>query len=151
MIRKLLGSVLVVSLAVFASPASGQGNPAKQGGAFGPLESRTFHWKPGTVIETVPAASCASNVDWLLVRAPGIANAKTIDVTPKVSQVDEKHAFPASNCTGPDCLPVFIKITDKDVAGPRTLTAKHADGRTITTTFDVNANTGRCDYPKGAK
>jgi hypothetical protein len=133
MIRKLLGSVVVVTLAVCASPASGQGN------SFGPVESRTFHWKPGTVIETVPA-SCASNIDWLLVRAPGIANAKSVEVTPKVSQVADKHAFPASNCTGPDCLPVFIKITAKDAPGPRTFTAKHADGRTISTTFDVNPN-----------
>jgi hypothetical protein len=56
---------------------------------------------------------------------------------------------PPSNCTGPDCLPVFIKITAKDAPGPRTFTAKHADGRTISTTFDVNPNSGRCDYPKG--
>lgn len=141
MIRKLFGSVVVVTLAVVASPASGQS-------AFGPVSERTFHWKPGTVIETVPD-NCASNIDWLLVRAPGIANAKSIEVTPKVSQVFDKQGFPASNCTGPDCLPVFIKVTGKDVAGTRTFTAKHADGRTVTTTFEVKPNAGRCDYPKG--
>lgn len=141
MIRKLFGSVVVVTLAVCASPASGQ-TP------FGPIESRTFHWKPGASIELPPADGCQMNVDWLLIRAPGIANAKSVDVTPKVGQTFDKQGFPSSNCAGPDCLPLWVKVTARDVAGPRTVTAKHADGRTITTTMDVVANAGRCDYPK---
>ena len=146
MARKLLGSMFVATILATVTAASGD-SPA----SFGPVESRTFHFKPGTGIEATNA-SCASNSDWLLVRAPGIANAKSVDVTPKVSQVYDNHGFPASNCAGPDCLPVFIKITGKDAPGPRTLTAKHSDGRTVTTTFDVSANAGRCDYPnKGNK
>lgn len=142
MARKLLGSMFIAMILATVTTASGD-SPA----AFGPVESRTFHFKPGTGIEAA-SASCASNIDWLLIRGPGIANAKTIDVSPKVSQVFEKQGFPASNCAGPDCLPVFIKITGKDAPGTRTVTAKHADGRTVTTTFDVSANAGRCDYPK---
>jgi hypothetical protein len=139
--RKLLGLVFVATIAVTATSASGD-TPAK----FGPVEGRAFHWKGGTSIEVAPA-NCQSNIDWLLIRAPGIANAK-IDVSPKVSMANAHSSFPASNCTGPDCVPIYVKITDRDAVGTRTVTAKHQDGRTITTTFDVVANAGRCDYPK---
>lgn len=139
--RKLLGLVFVATVAVTATSASGDTPPK-----FGPVDSRTFHWKAGTSIE-VPTANCTSNIDWLLVRGTGIADAK-IDVSPKVSMAQSQSAFPASNCTGPDCIPIYIKITDRDAPGTRTVTAKSKDGRTITTTFDVVANAGRCDYPK---
>jgi hypothetical protein len=140
--RKLIGVVFIAGIGAIATTASGD-TPAK----FGPLDSRVFHWKGGTSIER-PTDNCASNIDWLLVRAPGIANAKQIDVSPKVSMFQSNSSFPASNCTGTDCVPIYVKITSKDAAGTRTVTAKSGDGRTITTTFDVIENAGRCDYPK---
>ena len=139
--RKLLGAMVVAGAAISAVPASAQST------AFGPVESRTFHWKPGTAIER-PPANCQSNIDWLLVRSPGAASSKTVDVTPKVTQLFEKSTFPASSCVAPDCIPLFIKVTERDAVGSRKVTLKHADGRTATTTFDVVENAGRCDYPK---
>ena len=51
----------------------------------------------------------------------------------------------------PNCLQLYVKVTSKDPVGPRTVTVKHADGRTLTTTFDVPEHAGRCDYPKGKR
>lgn len=139
--RKLLGWMFVATIAVTATSASGDAPPK-----FGPVEGRAFHWKGGTSIERA-TDNCQSNIDWLLVRAPGIADAR-IEVSPKVSQAIAHSSFPASNCAGPDCVPIYIKLTSRDAPGPRTVTAKSKDGRTISTTFDVIENAGRCDYPK---
>lgn len=140
MARYLFSGSLVTMLAVSASPASGQ-SPASS------IESRSFHFHPGTVIER-STDDCMSNIDWLLVRAPGIANAARVDVSPPVSRVWDNGRFPSTACVGPDCLPVFLKVTSRDAAGPRTVTVKYGEGRTATTTFEVVANAGRCDFPK---
>src|SRR6185295_9927439 len=87
---------------------------------FGPVDGRVFHWKGGTTIEA-PTDNCDSNIDWLLVRGTGIANAK-VDVSPKVSMANANSKFPANTCTGPDCVPIYIKITSRDAPGTRTVT-----------------------------
>jgi hypothetical protein len=134
--------MIMAAAAVGVAPASADA-PA----AFGPVASRSFHWKAGTAIERAPEG-CQSNSDWLVVRGPGVANAKSVDVSPRTS-IWDKQSFPSSACVAPDCYQVFVKVTSKDAPGPRTLTLKHADGRSVTTTFDVTENAGRCDYPKG--
>ena len=143
-IRKIFAAMMVSAVAVSVAPANAEA-PA----AFGPVASRAFHWKPGTTIERA-GAGCSNNADWLIVKGPGVANTKSVDVTPRTSAWDNQ-SFPSSACVGPDCYQMLVKVTDKDAPGTRTVTLKHADGRTTTTTFDVVENAGRCDYPKGKK
>jgi hypothetical protein len=140
--RQIFAAMTMAAVAVSVAPASAEG-PA----AFGPIESRSFHFKPGTTIERA-SSDCKSNSDWLIVKGAGAANAKSIDVSPRTS-VWDKQSFPSSDCVAPDCYQMLIKVTDKDAPGTRTVTLKHADGRKTTTTFDVIENAGRCDYPKG--
>lgn len=140
--RKVFSAMFVAAAAVAALPASAEA-------PFGPVSERTFHWKPGTSIEKA-GANCQSNSDWLIIRGPGVANAKSVDVTPR-TQVWDKQTFPSSACVAPDCYQLFIKATKNDAAGTRTVTLTHADGRKLTTTFDIVENAGRCDYPAGKK
>lgn len=142
--RKLFGAMIMTAVPLLAvTPASGQGLSA-----FGPVQSDTFYFKSGTSIER-PGNNCKSNIDWLLVKGTGLANAKSVDVSPRVGQAWLGGGFPATSCTAPDCLPVYIKISPKDAVGAKTLTIKSSDGRTVTTTFNVVENAGRCDYPQG--
>jgi hypothetical protein len=121
----------------------------QEGAAFGPVESRAFHWFSGTSIERAPDdTSCNYNSDWLIVHGPDVASAKLVDVSPR-TYIWYKGSFPLSGCVAPDCLAIYVKTTSRDEPGTRTLTLKHADGRTATTTFDVIENEGRCDYPRG--
>jgi hypothetical protein len=121
---------------------------------FGPIESRTFAWKPGTAIERPADTVCHNNADYLIVRGPNVANVKSIDVSPKVLTWERQQAIPSINtCAAGDnnCLQIMVKVTRQDAPGARTVTLKHADGRTLTTTFDIVPNAGRCDYGKGNK
>lgn len=140
--RKLFSAMFVVAAAVAVAPASAEA-------PFGPVSERTFHWKPGTTIERA-SADCQSNSDWLVIRGAGVANVKSVDITPRTF-VWDKQSFPSSACVAPDCYQLFIKVTDKDAPGTRTVTLTSKDGRKVTTTFDVVENAGRCDYPKGKK
>lgn len=140
--RMLFGAMITTAVAVAVTPASGQASSA-----FGPVQSDTFYFKSGTSIER-PGNNCKSNIDWLLVKGSGVASAKSVDVSPRIGQSWLGSGFPSTSCTGPDCLPVYIKITSKDAVGSRTVTLKSSDGRTVTTTFTVAENAGRCDYPK---
>lgn len=118
---------------------------------FGPVDSRDFYFHKGTAIER-PTKDCGWNFDWLLVKGPGLASKKSVDVTPAISERNQDGWFPSSGCTAPDCLQLLLKVTSRDPVGPRTVTIAHADGRKVTTTFDVVENTtGRCDAPKGKK
>ena len=112
---------------------------------FGPVQSRAFHFKGGTSLEK-PGANCSFNADWLIMKGPGVANAKSIDVAPRMGNWD-RQSLPTTDCVAPDCTMVLVKATGKDDVGARTVTLKHADGRSVTTTFEVPANAGRCDYP----
>lgn len=140
--RKVFSAMFVVAAAAAALPASADA-------PFGPVSERTFHWKPGASIERA-GAECQSNSDWLIIRGPGVANVKSVDVTPR-TQFWDKQTFPSSSCVAPDCYQLFVKVTDKDAPGTRTVTLTSKDGRKVTTTFDVAENAGRCDYPKGKK
>lgn len=130
----------------FGAAVSGAGRTAFADAPlpFGPVESRSFHFVPGTKLERA-SADCKNNADILLLRGPNVANAKSVDVSPKTYTWD-RQAFPTTECVAPNCLQMFVRVTNKDAPGPRTVTLKHADGRTITTTFDVTENAGRCDY-----
>jgi hypothetical protein len=145
---KLLSTTFMVAVATLTGASGGSGEAQAQGAeAFGPVASRTFHWKPGTAIEKAER-DCKNNSDWLFVRGPNVANAKSIDVSPRTSNWS-KQSLPTTDCVAPDCVQLFVRVTDRDDVGARTVTLKHADGRTVTTTFDVTTNAGRCDYPKG--
>ena len=144
MVRKVVISTMLVAAALALVP---EGASAQAPAAFGPVESRTFHFKPGTALERA-SANCSNNADWLIVRGPGVANTKRVEVSPRVS-VWDKQTFPSSDCVGPNCFQMLVKVTERDAVGPHTVTLKNADGRTVTTTFDVVENAGRCDYPKG--
>ncbi len=143
MARKVMAATIVATVSAIAAvvPANAQA-PA----AFGPVAERSFHWRPGQSIERAPA-NCQSNSDWLIVKGPGLASTKSVDVSPR-TQAWDKQTFPLNACEGPDCYQVFVKVTNKDAPGTRTVTLTHADGRKVTTTFEVLENAGRCDYPK---
>jgi hypothetical protein len=126
-------------LAICSSPVAHEADAAEP---FGPVEARTFIEKPGTAIE-VPGADCHWNSDYLFIKGPNVASAKAIDVSPQVWT--REGGVPTSDCVAPNCLQLFVSIDKKPTAGTRTVTLKHADGRKITTTFDVVANKGRCD------
>lgn len=138
-------SLLTIVVGLLAITAS-----ADAATSFGPVESRAFHFRSGaTAIETV-GKDCAWNLDWLMVKGPGVGSKKSIDVSPALSAKSNDSWFPSSGCSAPDCVQVLVKVTSHDAAGTRTVTLNHPDGRKITTTFDVVENsTGRCDAPKG--
>lgn len=142
MARRIFAAMIMATTAGIAVPAGAEA-PA----TFGPVAERTFHWKAGTTIERA-GASCQSNSDWLIVRGPGLASTKSVDVTPR-THVWDKQSFPSSACVAPDCYQLFVKVTDKDAPGTRTVTLTSKDGKKVTTTFDVVENAGRCDYPQG--
>jgi hypothetical protein len=148
MLRKVIASTFVMAAALALIP--GGDAIAQTPAPFGPIAERTFAWKPGTTIEK-PTAECSNNADWLLIRGPGVANAKTLDVTPHTGAQWERNAPTTGTCMAPDCVQLYVKITPQNNAGTYTVALKHADGRSITTTVDVVANAGRCDYPKGKK
>ena len=141
--RRLLPALVLGALAITLAASAGADAPAP----FGPVDSRTFYSHAGTTIER-PSKDCAWNFDWFFAKGAGVANAKTVDVSPAVAARD-RNSFPSTACTGPDCAPILVKVTSKDALGTRTVTYKSADGRTATTTFDVVEGTGRCDAPKG--
>ncbi|AKU93577.1 hypothetical protein AKJ09_00241 [Labilithrix luteola] len=141
------GTLLLVMGLGGAVSGAGKTAFADAPAAFGPVEGGSFHFVPGAKIERPTAAGCNNNADIFLIRGPNVANAKHVDVSPK-TYIWEKQAFPTTDCVAPNCLQMFVRVTNKDAPGPRTVTLKHADGRTITTTFDVTENAGRCDYPQ---
>ena len=119
---------------------------------FGPVQSRSFAWKPGTAIEQAPDKGCNHNGDFFVIRGPAVQAAKSIDVTPRVAAFERQVPIPSVNTCKQgetDCVQLYIKITGKDAPGERVVTLTHADGRTLKTTFDVVASAGRCDYPQG--
>ena len=137
--RKIFAAMFVTATFVGLAPASAQA-PG--------VESRTFHFKAGTAIEK-PGADCANNMDWLLVKGPGIADAKNVKVTPHTATWQQK--FPSTICEAPNCFPLFIKIDKNDAVGPRTVSFNMGGGKEVTTTFEVVANAGRCDAPAAKK
>ena len=117
---------------------------------FGPVASINFYEHPGTTIEQ-PKDGCG-NADILIIRGTGLGNAKSADITPKTSVTDRNTVRTDKyGCNDADCLQITIKLASSDATGTRTVTIKHNDGRTLTTTFDVTANAGRCDYKTGKK
>lgn len=142
--RMMLGATVMAAVLGAGMSASAQA-PA----AFGPVSDRAFHFKSGTSIERA-GKDCQNNSDWLILRGPGLASAKSLDISPRTQNWD-KQSFQLNACSGPDCYQVFVKVNDKDAPGPRTVTLTHADGRKVTTTFDVIENAGRCDYPTAKK
>lgn len=138
---------LIFGLTLLATTAPGTISEASAADPFGPIESRTFHLKPGTTLEK-PGADCTSNADVLLITGPNVASAKTVDVAPRTYAFENRSYVPTSGCAAPNCKQVYLSVSPKDPAGTRTLTLKHADGRTITTTIEVPESAGRCDVPK---
>lgn len=136
-------SVVVVSLAGLAPNAP----DAMAAEPFGPVESRSFNLHAGTSIEATKA-DCHWNNDYLFIRGPNVAKAKQIDVSPQAwSRFMKDGGVPTTECAAPNCAQLYLGINGKQAPGPRTVTLKHADGRTLTTTFDVIPNAGRCDTP----
>lgn len=136
-------SVLVVSVVGFA-PAAPDAMAAE---AFGPVEGRSFTFRPGTSIEATKT-DCHWNNDYLFIKGPNVATAKQIDVSPQVwSRYMSRGGVPTTECAAPNCVQLYLGIDKRQTPGTRTVTLKHADGRTLTTTFDVVPNAGRCDTP----
>lgn len=134
----------LTALAVASSPVVHEATAAEP---FGPVESRSFLAKPGTTIE-LPAGTCNWNSDYLFIKGPNVSSVKQIDVTPSIwTRYTKAGGVPTSDCVAPNCVQLFVSVDKKPAPGPRTVTLKHADGRTTTTTFDVVANAGRCDKP----
>jgi hypothetical protein len=144
--HKLATTISFTVLTTLATALSLAVSDAGAADAFGPIESRSFLMKPGTVIER-PPADCPFNLDHLFIRGTNVANAKSVDVSPKVWQSDNaRWRVPTTECVAPNCIQLLVQVVKSDAAGPRTLKLKHADGRTLTATFDVTENTtGRCD------
>jgi hypothetical protein len=143
---KKFASTLIVTLALGAATT-----PSLDAGAaepFGPVESRSFALKPGAAIEKA-AADCAFNNDVLFVHGPNVAAMKSAEITPKVWANDHQPRIPSTVCPAPNCAQISLAISPSTPVGPRTVTLKHPDGRTATTTFDVVDNAGRCDKRRG--
>ena len=122
--------------------ASSDGSAAEP---FGPIEQRGFVIKPGTALEK-PGAGCSGNSDVLFINGPNVSSLKSVDVTPKVGTFDNQKFVPTNLCAAPNCAQILVKVSESTPPGPRTVTLKHTDGRTTTTTFDIVDNTsGRCD------
>jgi len=138
--RTLFGFGLVSAIALMSATDASADAPAP----FGPVSNRAFYIKAGTSVERA-GPKCNYNVEWLFINGAGLANAKSVDITPRLPSWS-RNGIPSSACSGPDCLQVMIKIGNREPVGPRTVTIKAADGRTVTTTFDVVENAGRCDY-----
>jgi hypothetical protein len=149
-IRKSAALMIVVGTVAVVGAGLGSDAHADPPAAFGPVASRSFAWKPGTAIEQA-VDPCSNNADWLLIRGPGLTNAKSLDITPHTASPWERQSPFSGTCVAPDCVQIYVKVTSKDAVGPYTVTLTHADGRKTTTTFDVTKNAGRCDYPKGSK
>ncbi len=115
--------------------------------AFGPIADKSFHFYPGTNLEI--AQGTCENGDVLKIRGPGLGNAKSHDVTPRTDSYPNTQNRDKYGCEAPDCFQLWARVNGKDSTGPRTVTLKSADGRTVTTTFTVTPNAGRCDYKKG--
>jgi hypothetical protein len=141
-------SISVLTMAALLTP--GSISEASAADPFGPIESRSFHLKPGVALEK-PGADCSNNTDVLLITGPNVASAKKIDVSPRTYTFENKNYVPTNACVAPNCKQVYVSVDSKDAVGTRTLTLKHADGRTLTTTFEVPENAGRCDVPKKGK
>jgi hypothetical protein len=136
-------TALVVSVVGFAPTAP----DAMAAEPFGPIESRTFTFKAGTAIEA-SRSDCHWNSDYLFIKGPNVANAKKIDTTPDVfTRFTKPGGVPTTDCVAPNCVQLYVGVDKRHAPGPRTVTLKHSDGRTITTTFDVVPNAGRCDTP----
>jgi hypothetical protein len=145
-IRKRLvvtaGFSTLAALALASSPASHEATAAE---AFGPVESRTFLSKPGASIE-IPGADCGWNIDYLFIKGPNVASVKQVDVAPNIwTKFNKGAGAPTTDCAAPNCVQITVSTDKRTAAGPRTVTLKHNDGRTITTTFDAIPNAGRCD------
>lgn len=135
----------IAGLSALTLAAIGLSPEATAAEAFGPVESRTFLSRPGAAIE-LPAADCSWNNDYLFIKGPNVAAAKQIDVSPSIFTRHHKGgAVPTSDCAAPNCVQLTVSTDKRTAAGGRTVTLKHSDGRTITTTFDAVANAGRCD------
>jgi hypothetical protein len=143
--RQLFATLFLSLVGIVAITPTTTDARADSPAPFGPVASRSFQFKGGTTFEK-PGAGCSFNADFLFLRGPGVANAKNIDVSPRMGNWD-KQSLPTTDCVAPDCTGLLLKATDRDAVGTRTVTLKHADGRSITTTFDLIANAGRCDYP----
>jgi hypothetical protein len=142
--RKLLFAA-TVALAVVASVATQ--SEAADPAPFGPIASSSFTFVKGTSLEA-PKGQCV-NGDVLLIRGPGLGNAKSADVSPRTFAYPNNQNRDKYGCEAPDCYQLFFQLSSKDAVGPRTVTLKSADGRSVTTKFDIVANAGRCDYQKG--
>ena len=149
MLRKVIGTTFAVAVAITTLAAIVPCGEAYADAppAFGPVAERTFAWKPGTTIER-PTGDCR-NSDWLLIRGPGVANAKSLDVTPHTPSAWDRNTPTTGTCLAPDCAQIYVKITSRMELGTYTVALKHADGRSLSTTVEVVPNAGRCDYPKG--
>lgn len=138
-------SVLVVSVVGVGFPPAATDAMAAE--PFGPVESRTFTFRPGTSLEA-SRSDCHWNQDYLFIRGPNVANTKQMDVSPSVfSRYTKQGGVPTTECVAPNCVQLYVGVDKRHAPGARTVTLKHADGRTTTTTFDVVANAGRCDTP----
>src|SRR5512146_2925252 len=101
---KLLGITMVVTAATVAVPPGMTGDARADGPqAFGPVASRTFAWKPGTTIEKA-TNDCNNNADWLLIRGPNVASAKSLDITPHTGAPWERQSPFTGTCLAPDCV-----------------------------------------------
>lgn len=108
------------------------------------IDSRAFMRGGNTDIPQIPASGCSSNQDWLFVRGSNIALATNVSQTGG-DNVSWQRQGPSSQCGFPDCAVVLVRTYQQTAVGPRTLTFKAIDGRTVSTTFDVKGPSGRCD------
>lgn len=143
--RKLLFATTLALVLVASGATASEG--LADAPPFGPISSTTFTFVTGTTLEQ-PKGDCV-NGDVLLIRGPGLGNAKSADVTPRTFSYPNNKNRDKYGCEAPDCYQLFFQLTSKDAVGSRTVTMKSADGRTVMTKFDIVANAGRCDYQKG--
>jgi hypothetical protein len=115
---------------------------------FGPIVNTSFFFVSGTSIEQ-PKDTCV-NGDVLRILGQGVGNAKSVDISPRTFSYPNTKNRDKYGCEAPDCYQLFVQLSPKEPVGTRTVTLKSADGRTVTTKFDVTPHAGRCDYPKGA-
>jgi hypothetical protein len=138
-------TIVLSALTLLAMTSSPVMHDATAAEPFGPVESRSFLYKPGTAIE-LPGADCHLNLDYLFIKGPNVAQAKQIDASPTIwTRFSAQSSVPTSDCVAPNCAQLYVNVDKRPPPGPRTVTLKHADGRTITTTFDLLPNAGRCD------
>ena len=62
---------------------------------------------------------------------------------------NQKNIAPTTDCVAPNCAQLYLSAAPNTPAGARTVTFKHPDGRSLTTTFDVTESATRCEKGGG--